>query len=225
MGNHKLSISTRDHSEELGSRKVTNKTARAIPIVCLGMSAGGIDALKPIIEGLSPNTGMAFVVITHLSPGAKTHLPGLLSRWCNMPVEVVQRGRVIRPNHVYVMPAGQEMIVRDGWFSLGPKSKTHGYPNVITLFLESLTRHRKPPGIAVILSGIDADGAAALEAFGLAGGLAIAQSPASAQFPDMPRSAIGTGFVNYVLSPEEIPGQIEVLGRYLTSGEAPGTAA
>jgi chemotaxis response regulator CheB len=217
MRNHQLSTATLDHPLDYSEDTRATKSARTIPIVCLGMSAGGLSPLKTIVKKLSSDTGMAFVVITHFGPNYKTHLPDLLSRWSEMPVQLVERGLVIRPNHVYIIPPGKELIVRDGWFSTTPRSR---YPNVITLFLDSLTVHRKPPGIAVILSGMDSDGADALPGFGRAGGIVIAQRPDSAEYEDMPRSAIRTGFVNYVLSPEEIPGHIELLGRQLTSGEA-----
>lgn len=223
MGNHKRAAATVTPEESV--RTYANKSTRTVPIVCIGMSAGGLEVLKTIMENLGSNTGLAFVVITHLSSGYRTHLPGLLSQWCKMPVKLVERGMVIHPNHVYIIPPGQEIIVRDAHFSSVPRSKTHGYPNVITLFLESLTLHRKPPGIAVILSGVDSDGISAIEGFARAQGVVIAQSPASAEFQDMPREAIKTGFVDYVLEPEQIPARIEILAKDLNSDQAENAVA
>ena len=104
------------------------------------------------------------------------------------------------------------MIVRDGFFTTRPRSKVTGWPNVVTVFLDSLSKS-KHRGIAVILSGLDENGSAALRAFANMGGITIAQSPESAQTPDMPRAAIKTGNVNYVLAPEAIAAQLEKTAR------------
>ena len=182
---------------------------RAFPVVCIGMSSGAVDPLQTLVRRLSSNTGMAFVVIHHLSRYS-THLPLLLAGCTSMPVEFVVPGRIILPNHVYVLPSGQEMKICDGHFSLRPRSKVWGWTNVVSLFLESLTNSRHQ-GIAVILSGLDKDGAEALEAFKRNGGITIVQEPKSAKNPQMPEAAISTGYVNYVLPPEEIATQLEAI--------------
>lgn len=117
-----------------------------------------------------------------------------------MPVEVAASGLAAKPDHVYILPAGQEMRLADGYFLLRPRSKVYGFTNVITIFRNSLS-HRRHPGIAVILSGLDADGPAALGEFGEQGGIAIVQAPESATHPQMPMSAIHTGRVDYILEP------------------------
>jgi chemotaxis response regulator CheB len=187
-----------------------------IPVVCVGLSAGGLKALKVIFERLNPQTGMAFVIISHVSPTQPTWLPQLLSSWSSMPAELARRGMLLEANHVYIIPPGQEILMGDGHFRVHPRSKGHGWPNVITLFLNSLVKSpRIPAGIAVILSGLDSDGAAALKEFHDKGGITIAQELSSADHKDMPRAAIATGFVDYVLAPEAIAGKIEEIA---TSG-------
>jgi chemotaxis response regulator CheB len=156
---------------------------------------------------------MVFVVISHVSRVGPTQLPWLLSRWSKMPAQLARRRLVLQPNHIYVIPPGQEMMLEDGHFHVQPKSKLRGWSNVVTLFLESLVRWRKPPGVAVILSGLDADGAAALQTFRQRGGITIVQDLRTAEREDMPRSAIQTGAADYVLPPESIADLLEEIGR------------
>lgn len=193
------------------SPAVADPPPAPVPVVCVGFSAGGLHPLRAIFRRIRINTGWAFVVIPHLSRKLPTNLPWLISCWTRMPAEIAQSGLVLRPNHIYVIPPGQEIRVEDGTLAIQPRSKSWGWSNVITLFLDSLVRFRTPPGIAVILSGFDADGAAALRAFHRQGGITIVQDLKSADFQDMPQSAIDTGVVDYVLPPEEIVGKIESL--------------
>ncbi len=189
--------------------------AGRVPVVCFGLSAGGLAPLKTIFEHLNPHTGMAFVVISHVGPTQPTYLPQLLHSWSSMPAELAHRGQLIEPNHVYIIPPGQEILLGNGHFRVQPRSKNYGWSNVITLFLDSLVKSaRMPAGVAVILSGLDSDGAAALEEFHGKGGITIAQDLQSAQNKDMPRSAIATGFVDYVLTPHAIAGKIEEIAQH-----------
>jgi two-component system CheB/CheR fusion protein len=144
---------------------------KGAPVVCVGLSVGGTAPLKTVFQRLSPTTSMAFVVISHVSRTGPSWLPSFLSHWSPMPSEVVHGGQHLKANHIYVIPPGREITVRDGYFGSRPRSKLRGWSNVVTLFLDSLVKFRKPPGIAVILSGLDADGAAALEAFHKRGGI------------------------------------------------------
>lgn len=124
-----------------------------------------------------------------------TNLDRILGGCTSMPVELATSGLKIQPNHVYVLPSGEEMIVADGHFNTRQRSKMTGWPNVVTVFLDSLakSKHRR---IAVILSGLDENGAAALKAFAHLGGITIAQLPETAEIPAMPPAAIKTGRVN-----------------------------
>lgn len=195
----------------LGPKVKRQLKPAAMPIVCFGMSSGGVGPLKTIFRSLSIHTGMAFVVLHHLRT-APTLLPAILSTCTDMPIELAEGGHLLRPNHVYVLPSGKEVKLADGFFSLHSRSKRTGFSNVLTVVLESLVRGSHP-AVAVILSGMDADGAAALKAFSRGGGIVIVQAPATAECNDMPAAAILTGAVDHVLPPEAIPGQLERIAR------------
>lgn len=179
----------------------------SFPIVCIGMSAGAIAPLKKVFERLSSTTGMAFVVIHHLRQ-FPTHLPVIIGHSTRMPVHLAADGQQVQANHVYVLPSGAEIKLLDGQLSVTPASKKRGWSNVISVFLRSLVESRHP-GIAVILSGVDRDGSDALAEFERNGGVVIAQQPQTAIVPEMPKTAIATGTVDYVLRPEAIAGQLE----------------
>ena len=183
------------------------------PVVCVGLSAGGLQPLETIFRRLTANTGLAYVVIAHLQPEEPTILPSLLESWSKMPSQIACTGMTLEPNKVYVIPPGQEIAVSEGSFAVQPRSKPRGWSNVITIFLYSLIHSRKPAGVAVILSGFDSDGSAALRSFRDNGGITIAQDLESAQFKDMPQSAIDTGMVDFVLSPKEIAAKLEAIAR------------
>ena len=125
-----------------------------------------------------------------------------------MPVELITENLDIRPNHVFIIPAQRDLHVLDGEFRLKPISKPRGWPDVITVFLRSITEHWDGKLIAVIVSGFDGDGAAALCGIKEAGGITIAQKLDTAAHPDMPQSAIESGCIDFVLSPEEIAKKI-----------------
>lgn len=199
------------------SNGVVNSQHRAghtdqFPIVCVGMSAGGVAPLQTLFRALNSKTGMAFVAIHHLRQRNPTQLPMILSSCTSMPVQLAEPGISIQPDHVYVLPSGQEMTLADGSFALHARSKLQGWANVISLFLGSLTKSRHP-GVAVILSGMDADGSEALKNFKLAGGITIVQAPDTASSRDMPLAAIRTGAVDYVLEPEAMAVQLEKIAK------------
>lgn len=125
-----------------------------------------------------------------------------------MPVELITEGLHIQPGHVFIIPPKRDLHVIHGHFLLKPISKPRGWPDVITVFLKSLTEHWHGKLIAVIVSGYDGDGAEALCAIRDAGGITIAQKLETATKPDMPASAIATGCIDFILSPEDIAGQI-----------------
>jgi chemotaxis response regulator CheB len=185
----------------------------AVPVICIGFSAGGIAPLRTIMQQLSPTLGMAVVVIPHLSRTQPTWLPWLLSTWSSLPSEMAQDGVVFKPNHVYVIPPGKEIAVADAHFVARQRSKSHGWSNVITIFLNSLVSSGHHPCVAVILSGMDADGAAALAGLHEFGGITIVQQPGTANHNDMPRAAIKTGYVDYVLPAEAVATKIEEIVR------------
>jgi two-component system, chemotaxis family, protein-glutamate methylesterase/glutaminase len=192
--------------------------ARDFPVVCVGGSAGGLDAYIRLLRQLPPDLGVAIVIVNHLRTVA-TRLHEILPQYSAMPVELITQGLLIRPNHVFIIPEKRDLHVRDGEFCLEPISKPRGWPDVITVFLRSLTDYWDGKLVAVIVSGLDGDGAAALCGIKDVGGVTIAQKPDTAAEPDMPQSAIESGCIDYILSPEEIAQRI----RLIAKGEGEGT--
>ena len=130
-----------------------------------------------------------------------------------MPVELISESLLIQPNRVFIIPEKRDLHVLNGEFRLKPISKPRGWPDVITVFLRSLTRHWDGTLIAVIVSGYDGDGAAALCGIKHVGGITIAQKLETAGHPDMPESAIASGCIDFVLSPEDIAQEIARIAR------------
>lgn len=177
------------------------------PIVCVGGSAGGLDAYIRLLENLPADMGVAIVIVNHITK-MPTHLHEVLPQFTNMPVELITERLTIEPNHVFIIPANRDLHVSNGEFRLKPISKPRGWPDVITVFLRSITRYWDGKIIAVIVSGYDGDGAAALCGIKEAGGITIAQRLDTASQPDMPESAIASGCIDFVLSPENIAEEI-----------------
>ena len=188
--------------------------AKDFPIVCVGGSAGGLDAYTRLLKNLPADMGVAIVIVNHLRTMA-TMLHEILPRYTPMPVELITDRLVIRPNCVFIIPEKRDLHVLDGEFRLKPISKPRGWPDVITVFLRSLTENWTGQLIAVIVSGYDGDGAAALCGIRDVGGITIAQKLDTAVQPDMPQSAIASGCIDFILSPEEIAQRI----RRIASGD------
>ncbi|MBE0596823.1 MAG: chemotaxis protein CheB [Desulfuromonadales bacterium] len=182
-------------------------SAKDFPVVCVGGSAGGLDAYTRLLRHLPADMGVAIVIVNHLRTVA-TLLHEILPRYTEMPVELITDRLLIEPNHVFIIPEKRDLHILDEEFRLEPISKPRGWPDVITVFLRSLTAHWDGKLIAVIVSGFDGDGAAALCGIKEVGGITIAQKPDSAAQPDMPESAIASGCVDFILSPEEIAREI-----------------
>ncbi|HTJ79630.1 MAG TPA: chemotaxis protein CheB [Rariglobus sp.] len=185
----------------------TKPTSKDFPVVCVGGSAGGLDAFTRLLKNLPADMGVAIVIVNHVR-NVVTQLHEILPRFTSMPVELISEKLDIQPNHVFIIPTQHDLHVRDGEFRLLPVSKPQGWPDVITIFLRSLTKHWDGKLIAVIVSGYDGDGAAALCGIKEVGGITIAQKLETAVQPDMPESAIASGCVDFVLSPEDIAQKI-----------------
>jgi chemotaxis response regulator CheB len=181
----------------------TEKSAKDFPVVCVGGSAGGLDAYIRLLEHLPADMGVAIVIVNHLRTMG-TMLQEILPGYTKMPVELITERLLIEPNHVFIIPGHSDLHVLDGQFILKPISKPRGWPDVITVFLRSLTQNWDGKLIAVIVSGYDGDGAAALCGIKEVGGITIAQKPDTAVQPDMPESAIESGCIDFILSPEDI---------------------
>jgi len=188
------------------------RTERNFPVVCVGGSAGGLDAYTRLLRRLPADMGVAIVIVNHVRNVA-TLLHEILPRYTAMPVELITEKLDIQPDHVFIIPEQRDLHVLDGEFRLKPISKPRGWPDVITVFLRSLTEHWDGKLIAVIVSGYDGDGAAALCGIKDVGGITIAQKPETAVQPDMPESAVASGCVDFILSPEDIAKEIVRIAR------------
>ena len=179
-------------------------------VVAAGASAGGLEAFTELLRCLPADTGMAFVFIQHLAPGHESMLPQLLSRESAMPVSQVEDGTVLAPNHVYVIPPNAAMTISGLVLALKSRGAVG---TTIDGFLRSLAESRKSLAIAVILSGTGSDGTLGVQAVAEEGGVVFAQDPFSAKFDGMPRSAIATGCVDFVLPAAEIAAELARVAR------------
>jgi len=166
-----------------------NDPAKDFPVVCVGGSAGGLDAYTRLLRHLPVDLGVAIVIVNHVRNVA-TQLHEILPRFTTMPVELITERLDIAPNHVFIIPTQRDLHVLEGEFRLQPVSKPRGWPDVITVFLRSLTEHWDGKLIAVIVSGYDGDGADALRGIKEVGGITIAQKLDTAVQPDMPNPVI-----------------------------------
>jgi len=195
--------------------KISIKAAsllQGFPIVCVGGSAGGLDVYIKLLQNLPADMGVAIVIVNHITD-MPTHLHEVLPRFTTMPVDLIKESLLIEPNHVFIIPENRDLHVLNGEFRLKPISKPRGWPDVITVFLRSLTRYWDGELIAIIVSGYDGDGAAALCGIQEIGGITIAQKLSTAKQPDMPESAIESGCIDFVLSPEDIAKEIVRIAR------------
>ncbi len=187
-------------------------SVKNFPVVCVGGSAGGLDAYIRLLQNLPADMGVAIVIVNHIT-SMPTHLHEVLPRFTTMPVDLITERLQIEPNRIFIIPENRDLHVLNGEFHLKPISKPRGWPDVITVFLRSLTRHWDGKLIAVIVSGYDGDGAAALCGIKEIGGITIAQKLSTASQPDMPESAIASGCIDFVLSPEKIAQEIVRIAR------------
>jgi len=179
------------------------KSQEALHVVGIGASAGGLEAITELLQNITPNTGMVFIYIPHLSPDHKSLLTSLLAKSTAMKVQEVTDKILMKPNSFYIIPPDKEMTVLDGHIQLNARSKERVVHLPIDTFFTSLAEIHKEDAIGVVLSGSANDGTKGLLAIKAAGGLTFAQND-SAKFNSMPHSAITAGAVDFVLSPKEI---------------------
>lgn len=183
------------------------------PIVGIGASAGGIEALSQLFKAMPIDIGMGFVVVQHLDPDHASMLAEILSRTTSMPVLEVRDQPQVEPNHVYVIPPGRNMVIESGRLRLFPRPNTRGPHRPVDSFLSSLARDQNHRAIGIILSGTGNDGTFGVEAIKGEGGITFAQDR-TAEHDSMPRSAIDSGCVDLVLPPWLIAEELERLGRH-----------
>ncbi|MCY7350112.1 MAG: PAS domain S-box protein [Cytophagaceae bacterium] len=185
---------------------------KPVPLVAIGGSAGGLEAISELLRHLSPTLGMAYVYVQHLDPDHESMLTSILGRLTTMPVREAQHEMHIRPNEVYIIPPNKDLEVVDGVLTLMPRPPRPHVHLSIDRFFVSLAERQREGAIAVVLSGMASDGTLGLRAIKLAGGFTFAQD-SSARFQSMPKSAIAEGVVDMVLAPAAIAQAIERLSQ------------
>jgi two-component system, chemotaxis family, CheB/CheR fusion protein len=191
---------------ESNSEKVPSASpAPPFPLVGLGASAGGIQALQTFFDSMPAESGMAFVVIMHLSPHHESSLAQVLQTRTAMPILQVMEQTSVAPNHVYVIPPNKHLILQDSRIELVEPQQATGKRLAIDLFFRTLAAAYGSRAVAVVLSGTDSDGAIGIKHIKEQGGLTLAQEPKEAEFDGMPRSAISTGMVDWILPVAQMP--------------------
>ncbi|HKS83201.1 MAG TPA: chemotaxis protein CheB [Candidatus Acidoferrales bacterium] len=192
-------------------------------IAAIGASAGGIEAFTEFVSSLPTDTGMAFVLVQHLDPEHHSLLTELLSKKTALPVREVTNGMKVEPNHVYVIPPNATMSISDHSLHLAPRGDSRGVHMSIDHFMRALAEQQGNRAIGVILSGSGTDGTVGLAEIQAHGGVTFAQDEASAKYDSMPRSAIASGCVDYVLPPKSIARELARIARhpYLVRDQLP----
>ena len=199
------------------SNKESTHPSESVFVVGVGASAGGLEALERLFASMPSETGMAFVVIQHLSPDFESLMDEILGPKTDLPVRRVEDGVRVEPDAVYLIPPKKEMIISDGCLLLKDKDPKQGLALPIDQFFRSLAQDQGERSAGIVLSGTGSDGSRGIRDLSEAGGLVIAQLPESAKFDGMPRSAIDTGIVDQELLPEEMA---EALTRHY-AGDSP----
>ncbi|HXJ19648.1 MAG TPA: chemotaxis protein CheB [Polyangia bacterium] len=174
-------------------------------VVGIGASAGGLDAIEKFFDNLPKDTGMAFVVVQHLSPDFKSMMDELLARHTELPIHLVEDGMPVEADHVYLIPSKKEMIISGERLLLSEQDRQQERTLPIDVFFRSLAQDCGPRAIAVVLSGGGSDGSRGIADIHAAGGLVVVQDVESAQFDGMPRAAAESGLADWVLPPQEMP--------------------
>jgi two-component system CheB/CheR fusion protein len=185
------------------------------PVVGIGASAGGLEAIEQFLGNVAENSGMAYVVVQHLDPTHKGMLPELLQRISKMKVSQVKDCMAVRPNCVYVIPPNKTMSMLKGVLHLHKPVQARGQRLPIDYFLNSLAEDRKELGVGLILSGMGSDGTLGIRAIKEKNGIAMVQEPGSAKFDSMPRNAIDSVSVDIVAAPSELPARLREFFKHI----------
>jgi two-component system, chemotaxis family, CheB/CheR fusion protein len=199
-----LPAATSVQHEITGSRTATATTSPYV--VGIGASAGGLEALEHFFDNVPRDTGMAFVVVQHLSPDFKSLMDEILGRRTPLPISLVEDAMVVEPDHIYLIPPKKEMIISGGRLLLSERDREQELSLPIDVFFRSLAQDCGKRAIAVVLSGGGSDGSRGIRAVHEAGGLVVVQDVESAQFDGMPKTAREAGVADYVLPPQDMPG-------------------
>lgn len=201
-----------DAGKKVGS--ASKKFTKPFIIVGVGASAGGYEAFSQLLEKLSPETGMAFVLVQHLDPTHESKLSELLARSTKMPVTEIRSQMVVEPNHVYVIPPANSVTIAEGVLRLRPRRRGNGTYLPIDEFLQSLAVDQANRAVGVVLSGNGVDGTFGLKQIKAEGGITFVQDEKTSKFHGMPGSALHAGCVDFVLDPPAIAKELERISRY-----------
>src|SRR3989338_6668459 len=183
----------------------TSQETHGFPIVGIGASAGGLEAFEQFFTSVPPDSGMAFVLVSHLDPSHASILTEILQRTTAMPVVEAQDQMAVAPNGVYVIPPNRDMAIFHGVLQLNVPEQPRGQRMPIDAFLRSLAEDQGEKAVGIILSGTGNDGTLGLRAILGAGGVSLVQEPATAKYDGMPNSAIQAGYATHVLPVEKMP--------------------
>jgi two-component system, chemotaxis family, CheB/CheR fusion protein len=188
-------------------------------VVAIGASAGGLDALRDFFTALDEGAGMAFVVIEHMDPSTKSLLPSILAQFTALPVREITDSQRLESNCVFVAPAGATVELDKTTFVLRQLTSAEQRRAPIDLFFRSLAGSFGSRAVGIVMSGVGSDGSVGVQQIANEGGMTLAQVPEDAKYDSMPRSAIGTGVIDHVLTPSKMAeellayvGHVEQLG-------------
>jgi two-component system CheB/CheR fusion protein len=190
----------------------TRSAERLVPVVGIGASAGGLQAVTKLLKKLSADTGMAYVFVSHLSPDHVSLLAEILTKATSMPVADARNGTEVLADHVYIMPPNVGISIAAGVLRLAARPVGAAGLRPIDSFFRSLAEDQKARAIGIVLSGTLSDGTLGLKAIKTEGGITFAQDEQSAIHSGMPHSAIASGCVDFVLTPEQIAQKLATLG-------------
>ncbi len=177
-------------------------------MVGIGASAGGLKAIQRLLDGLPNDTGLSLVIVMHLSPEHESNLAAILQRHTKMPVVQVKEAVAVQPDHVYVIPPNRHLAMNMGKLVLREAQQTPGRRVAIDLFFRTLAEHWGQRAVSITLSGGDGDGVIGVKHIKAQGGVTIAQEPTEAEHDSMPRSAISTGMIDWILPVEAMPAKL-----------------
>lgn len=202
---------TKDKVMVDANSRATGDQADAFRIVAIGGSSGSLEALERLLSALQPQTRMSFVVIQHLDPTHESILAEILGRSSKLTVSQARDGDQVVPEHLYIIPPDADLSIKAGTLRLTPRPNSKGTHLPIDVFFRDLARDVGPRAVGVVLSGSGFDGSLGLLAIKAEGGITFAQELSSARFDSMPRSAIATGEIDFVLTPEQIAAELNRL--------------
>jgi two-component system CheB/CheR fusion protein len=190
----------------LRARKESNSSGKDDAyIIAIGASAGGLDSITHFFDNVPGNTGVAYIVIQHLSPDHKSMMAEILSKHTSMPVFEATEDLLVQPDQIYLIPTKKLMTIEDGRLKLQEKIRSNLPNSAIDVFFDSLAKEKGSKSVAIIMSGTGTDGTRGIESIKKVGGTVVVQDPYTAEFNGMPQSAIDSGFADLIVPPDIMP--------------------